>query len=120
MLRFQQGDGQMTNRRKDVIVHTGECAPHSLSTIFVGLKPVERHGLKAFVRRSGRFFSNTLLCGIDILRQLPAENIALLPGLNERNQRICAQTYAGFLSVEAILEVPDTRTARIDEQIQTV
>lgn len=37
-----------------------------------------------------------------------------------RRRRISAEADTGFFAVKAILEIPDMRTARIDEQIQTV
>ncbi|GLR10939.1 hypothetical protein GCM10007905_36590 [Mixta theicola] len=82
MLRFQHRNGLMTNRRKNMIFHTGEDAICIVSRpLFVGFVPASRYGFKAFFRRSGDFFGNTLLYWINILRQKFTNTVVLLAGV---------------------------------------
>lgn len=70
ILRFKFGNGQMTNRREDMVFHTGENAGGIISRpFFVGFVPGQRHRFKALFRGSGGFLCHALLRRVDILRQ---------------------------------------------------
>ncbi|EFB6865650.1 hypothetical protein E5H29_21540, partial [Escherichia coli] len=48
ILRFKFGNGQMTNRREDMVFHTGENTGGIISRpFFVGFVPGQRHRFKA-------------------------------------------------------------------------
>ena len=70
ILRFKRSNGQMTNRREDMVFHTGENTGGIISRpFFVGFVPGQRHRLKALFRGTGGFLCHALLRRVDILRQ---------------------------------------------------
>ncbi|HAH1521641.1 TPA: hypothetical protein GE516_02190 [Escherichia coli] len=72
ILRFKFGNGQMTNRREDMVFHTGENTGGIISRpFFVGFVPGQRHRhrFKALFRGAGGFLCHALLRRVDILRQ---------------------------------------------------
>ena len=70
ILRFKRSNGQVTNRREDMVFHTGENTGGIISRpFFVGFVPGQRHRLKTLFRGAGGFLCHALLRRVDILRQ---------------------------------------------------
>lgn len=93
MLRFEQGDGEMTNSRENMVVHTGKQTYGIVSRPFLtgsAFMPLQRYGFKTFIRRTGNPFVGSLLSGVDFQGQKFTDAFALQPGIGKRNLGIWA------------------------------
>lgn len=97
ILCFQAGDGPVTNRREDMVFHTGKNTVGIISRpFFIGFVPFQCRRSEAFFRACHGFFRRTLLCGIDILRQQFTNGITLLTGISQGNLRVGTRSNTGF------------------------
>ena len=77
---FQFRHWQMTYHRENMVIHAGKQAVCGiLRPSYIALMPLKCQILKDFFRRAGCFFGETLLGGVDVLREQLADTITLLP-----------------------------------------
>ena len=109
MMGFKLRDGQMTNYRKDMVVHAGkQTVSGVLRPLFIVFMPCQRHCFKHLLWCAGSAFRSPLLCRVDVQRQHLTDTFALLAGIRQGDGRIGTQCNAGFFAVYTIFKIPVT------------